>query len=71
MGEENKNNGDAVREKLLSVMLEDLTPFLAPTVTRREGKHFEFVIAIGDDESFHVTMTDDAHKALLERNKKG
>lgn len=40
----------------------------APMVTERHGKWHEFIIPIGNDEAAHVTMTDDALRALCERN---
>ena len=36
----------------------------APTITRRAGKHFEALIAIGADNTCHLTMSDDDYEAL-------
>lgn len=50
--------------ELLTQLIADETPGQAPSVTARHGTHYEFLIAIGNDHTAHVTMTDEAMEAL-------
>jgi len=42
----------------------------APTSTIRYGKHLEWLVAIGKDETATITMTVDAYDELLKRQNK-
>ena len=40
----------------------------APTKTTRHGNHVEILVAIGDDNTAHVTMTQEAYDELQRIN---
>jgi uncharacterized ferritin-like protein (DUF455 family) len=62
-------SGFKKQDKLLSqIVWLSNGPNVAPRLTERHGEWCEFIVAIGKDEVAHITMTDDALKALCERN---
>lgn len=61
----NKMNVEERSELLaLKVLTEGKRLIKAPAMTRRAGIHYEFILAIGDDEVAYLTMTDDAYDEL-------
>ena len=49
----------------LKNLIKDEKLFVAPRKTERQGIHYEFIIAIGKDESARITMTKEAYDCLM------
>jgi hypothetical protein len=54
------------KELQLKNLIENMALSTAPIKTLRAGKHYEFVIGIGNDEVAFITMTKEAYDALIE-----
>ena len=52
------------QEKQLKDLIRGHDLVEAPTKTERFGKHYEFIIGIGNDETATIILSDDALKAL-------
>ena len=59
----NGNDG----KNALRLMLANEDKHEAPVLTRRGGKHYEFILGIGKDHGAHVTMTDEAYDELFKQ----
>lgn len=61
--------GTITKEKQLADLLLNLNKYKAPTKLERYGKHCEFVISIGTNETATITMSEKAYEELIKENK--
>lgn len=59
-----------MKEKILNELIDGEPVADAPSVTKREGRHIEFVIGIGKDHSALVTLEYDSYRELKRMHPK-